>query len=343
MQRLTRVLSGFQRPVAILAGAGVSMDSPAELPNARSLMERALLHRISKAISPEGLPHIIDRPTDFPSRPGEFLRFEVAMADVAPEFRATVLSELQAGTPNANHYALAQLIEQGFIVITTNFDLHIETAYEHLYGRNCRVAHRDKDFATPPPLKFDSRCALWKIHGSLTDVNSLAATFTTVFSKRSLRAKWFEGILTNFDLIVVGYSGSDDLDLIPPLARTITDRGLLWVDHKGTGDPQWITPQQWLARGSARMHLDTVGLSRVMFSCHSVDRSTRRAGAAMILAGPTQTILQGVLRWAGLTPVIPASPPPVVESVKLPATRELNEFESTGQHSSLHNSQRCQR
>ena len=91
MQILNRILKRFRRPVAILAGAGISMDSPAELPNARSLMERALLHQISKAVAREELPHIIDRPTDFPSRPGEFLRFEVAMADITLDFRATIL------------------------------------------------------------------------------------------------------------------------------------------------------------------------------------------------------------------------------------------------------------
>ena len=132
----------------------------------------------------------------------------------------------------------------------------------------------------------------------------------------------------HYDLIVVGYSGSDDLDLIPPLARTITDRGLLWVDHKGDGDPQWITPPQWLARSSALMHLDCVGLTRVMFSCHSVQRATRHDGGAVVLAASTRTVLEGVLLWAGVTPAIPASPPPVVDNVKIPAAQELNEFES---------------
>lgn len=323
MLNLDRVLCDFKTPCAILAGAGVSMDSPAGLPNARSLIERALLHQISKVVKRDELPHIIDRPKDFPSRPGEYLRFEVAMAYAAADFRTNILNELQSGTPNANHYALAQLIKQGFIVITTNFDLHIETAYKHLYGRDCKVAHRDEDFTTPVSAK---KGVLWKIHGSLTDMNNVAATFTTIFSKRSSRYPWFESILEKYDLIVTGYSGSDDLDLIPPLARTITDRHLLWVDHRR--DPEWFTPQQWLARSPARMHLDCVGLTRVMFSCHSPQRPTRRDGRAMILDGPTKEILESVLQRAGVSPIVPAGPPPAVSKVNSPAGGELDEFNS---------------
>lgn len=328
MLNLERVLNEFQTPCAILAGAGVSMDSPAGLPNARSLIERALFHQISKVVTHDELAHIIDRPTDFPSRPGEYLRFEVAMAYAASDFRANILSELQTGIPNANHYALAQLIKQGFIVITTNFDLHIETAYKHLYGRDCKVAHRDEDFDTPVSSKIRSKGVLWKIHGSLTDINNVASTFTTIFSKRSSRMTWFASILTNYDLIVTGYSGSDDLDLIPPLARTITDRHLLWVDHKDRRDPDWITPQQWLARGSARMYLDCVGLTRVMFSCHSVQRPTRREGAAMIVAGRTKEILESVLHRTGISPIIPAGPPPAASKINSPAVGESDEFKS---------------
>ncbi len=328
MKTLEQVLSDFRPPFAILAGAGVSIDSPAGLPSARSLMERSLLHQISGIVAREDLAHIIDRPTDFPARPGEFLRFEVAMADIERHVRASLLSELQSGTPNINHYALAQLVKRGAVVITTNFDLHIETAYKHLYGRDCRVARHDKDFTAPPSPRRNSAGVLWKIHGCLTDVESMAATFTTIFSKRSRRMDWFEEILSNYDLIVVGYSGSDDLDLIPPLARTITERSLLWVDHKEKGAAEWITPQQWLARGSAQMHLDCVGLTRVLFSCHSLPKPTRRDGAAMVLAGHTRTILDEVLRRAGLTPLIPDGPPPIVEGAKHENAGGLDEFDS---------------
>jgi len=327
MQTLDSALSNFRQPLAILAGAGVSIDPPAGLPSARSLMERALLHMISGLVTFEDLKHIIDRPTDFRTRPGEFLRFEVAMADIDPKVRASILSELQFGTPNANHYALAQLINRGDVVITTNFDVHIETAYKHLYGRPCKVAHRDTDFVTLPSPK--SSGVLWKIHGCLTEVNNLAATFTTVLSKGSRRMGWFRHILSNYDLIVVGYSGSDDLDVIPPLAQTITDRSLLWIYHAETSEVRRITPRQWLVRSPARMHLDCVGLTRVMFSCHSADRATRRKDGAIVLIGRTQPILNRVLLWAGISPLTPSTPPPRIPQVhNFQEVSEFDDFDS---------------
>jgi SIR2-like domain len=304
---IDRIFDTFRKPAAFLAGAGVSIDVPAGLPSARSLMERTLRHRLAAAIeSDDELFHLIDRSTSFPTRPGEYLRFEIAMADVDRDVRASILGELQSGSPNANHYALAQLIDAGHIVITTNFDLHIETAYRHLYGRDCAVASRDDDFLTAAAARPG---VLWKIHGSLSDPETLGATFTAILSQRSARDRWLRDVLEQFDLVVLGYSGSDDLDLIPPLAQTISKRALFWIDH-ASSETKVLTPEQWLAGSRARMHVDTVGLTRVMFSCHSPDRATRERDRAVVIKGSTTTLLHLILVKAGLTPVDPPASPP---------------------------------
>jgi hypothetical protein len=43
--------------------------------------------------------------------------------------------------------------------------------------------------------------------------------------------------MTNQDLLLVGYSGSEDLDLVSALADTLTERSIVWTDHQARGEP----------------------------------------------------------------------------------------------------------
>jgi hypothetical protein len=283
-------------PIAILAGAGVSIDPPSSLPSAANLMTTALSYRpdVLNGVDPNLL---VGRREPRRRRPGEFLRFELAMANIGDRFREALLSTMRHGRPNANHFVLASLLRSGNVVATTNFDTHIESAYRELFGADCDVAKADSDFADD--RENDSTPRLWKLHGCLTALGQSAATFTAIFSQRSARMGWFERVLENHDLVVVGYSGSDDLDIVPTLARTISSRRLIWIDHASSATFDHRAPTEWMRESPTRMHVDCVGIERVLFSCQPRANATRPSDQVHILSGPTRVFLASLALHSG--------------------------------------------
>lgn len=212
------------------------MDAPSSLMDGGSFMRR-----IVQAVCPSGIDgglllSILSPPKGL-HRPGEFLRFELLMSalvrsNIDPNL--TVLDHIRENEePNANHYYLAALIRSGVAVMTTNFDRLIELAYKRLFaGEVLKVVYSDDGFPTDGPIA-DGPDTLWKLHGSIENQDSLGATLFSILAKNiSVRKRQFlQAAIRDFNLMVVGYSGSDDLDLIPVLAETDSELKLIWVQH----------------------------------------------------------------------------------------------------------------
>lgn len=234
--------------LCILAGAGISYPPPANLPTA--------LHVLRELFSSLPIPQA-DRDTLLDAlSPGwqgglgyfDFLRFEQIMEalEYCGDRHAPLLRGIVRDTsPNRYHYQLARLLQAGHLILTTNFDCLIERACRDLgIAHTVLVSNEDYERYQSCPGRVVN--PIFKLHGTAhagnIDAASVAATFQSVTSERTrMASKWaaMDAELATRDLLVIGYSGSDDFDVMPSIR--FAPRKLLWVQH-GTDD----TPVSWL-------------------------------------------------------------------------------------------------
>lgn len=196
--------------LAILCGAGISAPPPASLPLAADLVQQTI-HRLLRPYESWLRPLAI--------RP-EMLFSYLYRKDAVATFDA-IRQALSTGGFNRLHDFCAQVIERGGAVVTTNFDTLIEAALHaraiafHRSTLACRVRNE----------------VLFKIHGSIDDAASLALTIDQVGAglgperSRSLRA-----LLRGRVVLVLGYSGNDQLDILPVLRAAGYNR-IIWIVH----------------------------------------------------------------------------------------------------------------
>jgi len=194
------------RSLAVFCGAGISIPPPARLPDARTLSRTVLEKFLGPDLAAEiGVPDV---------RP-EVLFQKIRRHDADYLIRL-LASLLDAPSFNANHLLLAELIGDGCAVITTNFDLLIERA----------AAHLGVD-ASP----------LFKIHGSIDDPDSLMLTIDQINDGLSHdRTARLHDLTRDRTLLVLGYSGLDQLDIMPELKRC-DYRRVLWINHRAVTAP----------------------------------------------------------------------------------------------------------
>ena len=208
---------------ALLIGAGLSPGQP----TAADLM-RPLL----KLFAPEALPDI------------ENIRFELFMQLIKDHLDPDLsfITDLY-GTPPETAHRYSELIaalisNNNFTVFTTNFDRNIERANAQAL---CAAATSAPVAAIATKQQFSDwlinpiEHALFKLHGSVENPPSLAATYESVTwlgRPADPRAKIFEHTIATQDLWVLGYSGHDDMDVVPTIVNTpATGRRIFWFYH----------------------------------------------------------------------------------------------------------------
>ena len=196
--------------LAILCGAGISAPPPASLPLAADLVQQT----IGRLLRPyeSWLRSLAIRP--------EMLFSYLYRKDAVATFNA-IRQALSAGGFNRVHDFCAQVIGRGGAVITTNFDTLIEAALDarsiafHRSTQACR----------------NTNSVLFKIHGSIDDAASLAFTIDQVGAGLgSERSRSLHALLCGRVVLVLGYSGNDQLDILPVLRAAGYDR-IVWVVH----------------------------------------------------------------------------------------------------------------
>lgn len=222
--------------LAVLAGAGVSYDAPSRLPTAAPIM-KAIVDAIAADLEPA---HTVLTQACTPEGDASFLRMERLLSLVYPNnTQPRAISVLAKATvPNRNHLALARLGGRGAMILTTNFDLLIERACEQL-GVSFRVAVEEDEYQECLQAPPDGTCWIVKLHGSAERLASVSATLEHVgqgrggFSPWGAKGKVTGRVLSTRNLVVTGYSGSDDFDVIPMFLAVGSDRQILWLDHCG--------------------------------------------------------------------------------------------------------------
>jgi len=155
-------------------------------------------------------------------------------------------------SPNLQHYFIAHMITKGKQVITTNYDSLIEHALINLGVRKDQIIPiiAEKDYLTfnnPYLLNRNGKYPLIKIHGSIENIcsgdmtmDSIVATIKSlgenkqgieIFKIEDYKYPIFKKVLNGKTLIVMGYSGMDDFDIIPSLFTIKKYNKIIWIFH----------------------------------------------------------------------------------------------------------------
>jgi len=230
------------RLYTFLVGAGISMDPPSNIPSARMFV-----HELFKYYAPE---EEIEKLSSL-----ESLRYELLVEKVQNLFDKELkfLDYLQkVKEPNAIHIFLANMIMRYNYVITTNFDYLIEMALKkkldifptfHEYHKKVMVIITKEDYQKKVSFQFP----IIKIHGSKWDMikgrltkDSLITTISALgrerekgetFAIEPYKKPLINEVMNQRDLVIMGYSGSDDFDISPMLKELTTMRRIIWIEH----------------------------------------------------------------------------------------------------------------
>ncbi|HUW89102.1 MAG TPA: tetratricopeptide repeat protein [Candidatus Nanopelagicaceae bacterium] len=259
-----------KRVYTFLVGAGISMDPPSCVPSARMFVNELLSY-----YAPEKEIEILSKL--------DSLRYEFLVEKIQDLFdkEITFLDYLdEVKEPNANHVFLANMIMRYNAVVTTNFDYLIEIGLKnklvpfpsfHDYHKKVMVIITKEDYEKDVRFQFP----IIKIHGSKWDCikgrltkDSLITTVSALgkdrekgrtFAIEPYKKKLIDSIMQYRDLIVMGYSGSDDFDIGPMLKELTSIKRLIWIDHDETLDSEEIYKFKKLTH----LKLDSVsGLSK---------------------------------------------------------------------------------
>jgi SIR2-like domain len=186
--------------LAVLCGAGLSMDPPSSLPSAAALASAAKeTYDAQYGGTRPPLPAGIEDQAEYFFKRGE-------LATVY--FRSLIDFNAFAGPPNPGHFGVADLLLTRGIqtAVTTNVDVLIETAGQLLFGQ-IGAGIDGATVATLPP----DRAPLLKLHGCRTrDPDNMVwasgqLAVEPVASRIASIDQWLRGRLLDRDLIIVGY------------------------------------------------------------------------------------------------------------------------------------------
>jgi tetratricopeptide (TPR) repeat protein len=226
--------------LTFLCGAGISCEPPTRLALAREIKTEIIYHFCT--------PYTIARIMALNE-----LRFEELVEFVVRIFdKELILYDyftLERKT-NLLHQFLAKQIEDHNLVITTNFDHFIESA---LLSLNIESRDIFPIIAEPEFQEFKARgkesnevFPILKLHGSVMCIHdgserkaSLKATLTSLVEGKGMnlfglepwKGRIMEAWTRQRILVVVGYSGTDDYDIIPTLNAIHELQGIIWISH----------------------------------------------------------------------------------------------------------------
>ncbi len=238
---LKKLLKDDQKYIFI-AGAGCSVNSPSNLPSSSEIMEEIIKFTCAES-EIESISKL------------EGLRFETLLEIIRNQFDNDLkIIEYfeQCKKPNIIHFFLAEMINKGHAVITTNFDFLIEHALiqsnngkDHIFSV---ITEKDyREFRNIFDYLDTGKKFLFKIHGSMKDILTDRITkeyFLSLIKKiGSFKSEFdlffvepYKGVLlnkllNNAILILIGYSGQNDFDIIPILKKYHKLKRIIWVNH----------------------------------------------------------------------------------------------------------------
>ncbi|MFX1354885.1 MAG: tetratricopeptide repeat protein, partial [Promethearchaeota archaeon] len=228
--------------LTFLVGAGCSIDPPSCLPAGKAMMDAIIDYTCAESEIGK-------------IKKLEDLRFEQLIEIIRdrldPQLKVIDFYGL-CDKPNIQHYFLSEMMKNGQFVFTTNFDFLIEYALQYLgvLKENIKIVITKNDFEqakSPQELFSQGIKTLYKIHGSTKNIikeestrDSLIATIQAfgankegenVFQLESFKQPAFVNLTKGRSLVVMGYSGSDDFDIVPTLKVLEQIQDIIWINY----------------------------------------------------------------------------------------------------------------
>ncbi|MFW9867633.1 MAG: tetratricopeptide repeat protein [Candidatus Thorarchaeota archaeon] len=229
--------------ITFLVGAGISVDAPSHQPAGRAMMDTIIDYTCDES-EIEGIKDIKE------------LRFE-ALIEIVRDRLDNDLRIIDfyglCDKPNLQHFYIADMIMKGQFVLTTNFDFLIEHALQQIGISDDKIVPvitRDdfEKYYDPHELIKQGKYPIYKIHGSTKNIitgddtkDYLITTIQAfgsnkdglnVFQIEPFKRPLFDNITRNRSLVVMGYSGSDDFDVVPTLKILQNLKNLIWLNYK---------------------------------------------------------------------------------------------------------------
>lgn len=155
----------------------------------------------------------------------------------------TMISGFSDAPPNPSHYALAKAISEGASVVTTNYSLCVETAFERLTGKKLSPEKVDNTSVYIYSIPNEAVGRIIHIHGVAFDKESIGISLSSV--KNELPSQVVEIIKgwlhESKTFIFAGYSASDVFDVNLLFKRMydakIHGRSGLFIRHSKNNTP----------------------------------------------------------------------------------------------------------
>lgn len=220
----------------IVAGAGISIAPPANLLSwwqyNKKLIEIMKEQALQLCPTASEFIELIDVENTLPVQ----CISDVIVRQGAGESYFPLLELLNSTSPNANHFALAELAKKGVLkaVVTTNFDTLIETAFRREAVPLMTIVEDEIYYESAKV----SACKLFKIHGTVDEYSSLIDTVTQkAVGLSPAKRLILEKVFSDSEIIFIGFSGADfdfDLDYIP-IAQAVENGSMVtWIVHPGS-------------------------------------------------------------------------------------------------------------
>ena len=232
-QAIARALDGIlNNRLVLLAGAGLSMAPPSNLPSAAKIAADAKVEYDARygGLKPS-LPPGIEAQAQLFFENGELGVYLKEFVD----------QDVFAGRPNEGHAAVADLLLSHGLqaAVTTNVDVLIETAGQLLFGQVFTGIDGNAVAAPPgdaaPMLKIHG-CWMQQRETTLWAPGQLLAP--PIADRIALSAAWLRTALVDKDLLIVGYSTDWDYlnQVIGQTLGVVSPASVLVVDPSSTAD-----------------------------------------------------------------------------------------------------------
>ncbi|MFX1259544.1 MAG: tetratricopeptide repeat protein [Promethearchaeota archaeon] len=222
-----------------LIGAGVSRNPPSSLPSAKEFTRYLI-----EACAPINYSKILEK-----------LKFELVTEYIIRYLDKDLLFMdyfEEAHPPNFIHKFLAKAINAGHYILTTNFDYLIEKALMEIHINQSKIkpiitSEDYLQFNDFNILKRKDLLPIFKLHGSKKNIitealtiDSLLVTISAYTKEKNqediLEIKSFKkdillDLIRDKNVVVMGYSGSDEFDIAPLLRLFPQLKSLIWISH----------------------------------------------------------------------------------------------------------------
>jgi len=228
------------KKLILFLGAGISKNPPSNLPLAGEMRRYVIEKNLDiDKFTGDTLLKLLGKRVE-----GIIYPFEAFVEVLVnnSNFLGFLIEVFSLGSPNKTHHLIARLMREGYIseVVTTNFDEKIEQALRDLCSEENEPAPTFEVYWNEEQFsKLDlgdlKKPTIFKLHGSINDESSIRTTLESV-SKRNLRESR-RRILKHFfqdldrDVVVLGYSCSDEFDLNPVIRDLSSNNHVYLIEH----------------------------------------------------------------------------------------------------------------